>query len=333
MAGTTGIAWTDATFNPWIGCRKISPACKHCYAEVSTPARTLRHGGLEVWGPPATTERKRTSRANWLKPLAWNRTAERTGKRIKVFCASLADVFEDHPSLTAWRLELFALIEKTPLLDWQLLTKRPENMRAMLPPSWLKSPRENVWLGTTVEDQASADKRIPELLSTPAVVRFLSCEPLLSRVDLDPPLCQYCSDGGEVADGDPPWCVRCNSEAVFGHWLDACASATQSGINWVIVGGESGPGARPFDLDWARSIVEQCKWAGVAVFVKQLGLRAQGEWFRGDEPLPRTRLLYDARDRDPSKHRFMLEDLHGSDMNEWPADLRVRQFPKTGGAR
>lgn len=329
MGENSSIQWTDHTFNPWIGCQKISPACKHCYAEVSTPARTLRAGGLEVWGPPATTERKRTSRANWLKPLAWNRTAERTGKRIKVFCASLADVFEDHPAVAPWRAELFTLIERTPLLDWQLLSKRPENLREMLPASWLANPRPNVWLGTTVEDQASARDRIPELLATAAVVHFVSCEPLLEAIDLE-----------AVPDAEP--CEECG-EPVLTNFLDATQSCgcTVEGaepvacyaVEWVIVGGESGPNARPFNLAWARRLVEQGDRYAKPVFVKQLGLRAQGEWLRGDEPLPRTRRLFDARDADPTKHRFMLEDPHGGDPNEWPEDLRVQEFPTIGGGQ
>lgn len=330
MAEETSIQWTDHTFNGWIGCFKISDACKHCYAEVSTPARTLRAGGLEVWGPAAITERKKTSATNWKLPERWNRAALKAGRRARVFCSSLADVFEDHPSLAPWRAELFALIERTPALDWQVLTKRPENIRRMVPPSWLDAPRANVWFGTTVENQETADKRLPELLAVPAVVRFLSCEPLLAPVNLDPPRCQYCRDGGEIVDGDPPWCVRCDSEAVFGHWLDACAKENKRGVSWVIVGGESGPSARPFDLAWARAIVAQCKAAGVPVFVKQLGFRAQGEWLPPGTTGRRTIRLKDCRDPDETKHRFMLEDPHGGDISEWPADLRIREMPEVG---
>lgn len=229
-------------------------------------------------------------------------------------------------------------------------------------------PLPNVWLGVSVENQAVADERIPELLSTPAAVRFLSCEPLLGTVNLDPPLCQYCNDGGEIVDGDPPWCVRCDSEAVFGHWLDACASDTQPGINWVIVGGESGPNARPFDLAWARSIVEQCESAGVAVFVKQLGAEPvdgdalckcghtlTGHWLpfpapcrHGRRPAPSSpcEAVRQVVTPEPEgacpciafspideRHRVVLRDSHGGDPNEWPEDLRVQEFPTIGGAR
>lgn len=307
MAEDSAIEWTDHTFNPWIGCQKISPACKNCYAEVSTPARTLRAGGLEVWGPAASTERKRTSRANWLKPLAWNRAAERAGTRIKVFCASLADVFEEHPALVEWRRELFALIEKTPLLDWQLLTKRPENLRHMLPSLWLTWPRPNVWLGTTVEDRASACARIPELLATPAAVHFLSCEPLLEALDLE-----------NTTDGER--CEECG-ESVRTNFLNAtqsCACTIEGAepiacyaIGWVIVGGESGPGARPFDLAWARSIVDQCSTYETPVFVKQLGARPE---------------------MSPGPIAWPVVDSHGGDPGEWPADLRVREMPTVRGA-
>ncbi|MEY5060411.1 MAG: hypothetical protein RIS45_332, partial [Planctomycetota bacterium] len=143
MGDVTGIQWTDHTFNPWMGCQRVSPGCERCYAETLVTTR-LR---LPVWGPPKTTERKRTAVANWRKPLAWDRAAAKAGKRARVFCASLADVFEDHPAVAPWRTELFALIEQTPHLDWQLLTKRPENLRKMLPTAWLESPRPNVWLG------------------------------------------------------------------------------------------------------------------------------------------------------------------------------------------
>lgn len=307
MVQHSKIQWTEHTFNPWVGCQKVSEGCANCYAEVSRPANAARSKGLELWGPPSRATRQRTSAAVWREPLKWNRRAEKAGTAELVFCASQADVFEDARVVEAWRTELFQLIEATPYLTWQLLTKRPANLRAMLPSAWLRNPLPNVWLGTTVESQETAEARIPELLRAPAVVRFLSCEPLISAVDLDPPRCQYCSDGGEIMDEDPPWCVRCDSEAVFGHWLDACASPSQPGINWVIVGGESGPRARHFDLSWARSIVEQCKDASVPVFVKQLG----------SNPV-----------LSPGRISLPVLDSHGGDITEWPEDLRIRQMPE-----
>lgn len=317
MSEGTKIQWTNATFNPWIGCMKVSEGCKNCYAEVSTPTRVHREKGLELWGPPATTTRKRTSDANWKLPLRWDRAAAKAGTRTRVFCASLSDVFEDHPSLDAWRKDLFALIEATPNLDWQLLTKRPQNIRSMLPASWLESPRANVWFGATVESQEEADLRIPSLLKVPAAVRFLSMEPLLEDVDLR-------LDCIDCFEGEAGFLHKWNNP----HPCDyACGGIDIEGpIHWVIVGGESGHNARPFNLAWARSIVAQCKDVEVSVFVKQLGLRAQGDWLpvRGQAG---TYLLLDARDKDPAKHRFMLNDPHGGDMSEWPEDLRVREMP------
>lgn len=276
MGRDSGIQWTDHTFNPWMGCARVSPGCEHCYAETLVTGRMK----LPVWGPAKTTERKRTAESNWKKPLAWDRAAAKTGKRARVFCASLADVFEDHPSLAAWRTDLFALIERTPHLDWQLLTKRPENLLRVLPAAWLASPRPNVWLGTTVEDQQRARERIPRLRRVPASRHFLSCEPLLEGLSLAPYL-----DTSDLHD-----------EAARGHLA--------SPIDWVIVGGESGPGARPFNVGWARSLVAQCRAAGVPVFVKQFGARP----FDGAGTVA-------------------LRDSHGGDLAEWPADLRVREFP------
>lgn len=200
-----------------------------------------RYGRVK-WGPQGT--RQRTSVANWRKPLQWNRQAEREGRRFRVFCASLADVFEDRPELVPWRAELFGLIEQTPSLDWLLLTKRPENVVETLPTKWRPHKwgrlPDNVWIGTSVEDQSAADARIPHLLRIPARVRFLSCEPLLGLVDLGLPF---------VSD---------NPYMTLNH------------VDWVIVGGESGRKARPMDAGWARSLRDQCK-GQAAFFMKQMG--------------------------------------------------------------
>lgn len=258
MGENSKIAWTLHTFNPWVGCQRVSPGCEHCYAE----AYDKRVGGAKVtdvsagvamtykalrWGPKAP--RVRTSAANWRKPLAWNEAAAAAGVRHRVFCASLADVFEDRAELVAWRGELLEVIRTTPHLDWLLLTKRPGNVLRMLSSldadayaqsdveaelfHWLEawidgSPPANVWLGTTVEDQRRAEERIPELVAVPAAVRFLSCEPLLEELNLD-------------------------------RWLDEDKTGFVQLIHWVIIGGESGPGARPFDIGWARSLIGQCR--------------------------------------------------------------------------
>lgn len=250
VAETSTIEWTDATFNPWIGCTKVSPACDHCYAE----AMDFRFGGGH-WG--ARAARKRTSVAYWRQPLAWNRKAEKTGRRPRVFCASLADVF-DAEVPPEWRADLFGLIDATPHLDWLLLTKRPQIARKEMP----ATPRPNVWLGTTAETQAMADLRIPILLDTPAVVRFASIEPLLGPINL-----RNVGGGG--------WDLH---DALTGYWeddVDDVGSSTRWGhterLDWVIVGGESGHGARPMHPGWARDLRDQCQAAGVPFFFKQWG--------------------------------------------------------------
>lgn len=262
MGENTKIEWCHDTFNPWVGCEKVSPACKNCYAE----GWAKRTGKPNLW----KGERRRTSAANWRKPLRWNQTAicktcgyaevigsddcrncgnnfsAKNYQRRRVFCASLADVFEDRPELNYWRCDLFALIDQTPNLDWLLLTKRPENINKMVKCLTSKLP-DNVWLGTTVENQEQADKRRTHLSEVPAAVRFLSCEPLLGPVDLR----NLRSPMGDSARWD----------------------ALHGNIDWVICGGESGPNARPSHPDWFRSLRDQCVSAGVAFHFKQ-----HGEW-------------------------------------------------------
>lgn len=170
------IEWTDYTYNPWWGCARVSPACRSCYADTLA----TRYGHDQLWrrkGP-----RRMMSDAHWKQPLKWNRDAERDGTPKRVFCASMADVFEDHPDVVEARKRLWDLIDATPWLHWQLLTKRPENVASMAP--WGADWPENVWLGTSVENQRWAETRIPHLLAAPAKTRFLSCEPLLSELDL-----------------------------------------------------------------------------------------------------------------------------------------------------
>ena len=243
MAENTKIEWADHTFSPWTGCTKVSPACDHCYAEG-----WAKRSGHVKWG--SGQPRRRTSDANWRMPLKWNREAERTGVRPRVFCASLADVFDNEVD-PAWRADLFKLIADTQNLNWLLLTKRVGNVMKManevadmprlgshtghlIAHQWRNgSPPKNVWLGATVVNQEEADRDIPKLLAVPAAKRFLSIEPMLG-----PMLLQE-------------------------HAL--------SRIDWVIVGGESGPGARPIHPDWARSIRDQCAAAGVPFLFKQWG--------------------------------------------------------------
>ena len=256
ISRNTKIEWTHHTFNPWKGCSKVHTGCKFCYAEDLAGRRFGEYWEVE-WGPHG--KRSRTSAANWREPLKWNREAMEAGERHRVFCASLADVFEDRPELVDWRAELFELIDATQQLDWLILTKRPENVCKMWPDDRY---RENVWLGTSVSDQATADVWTERLIGlrhlTP--ILFLSVEPLIGPVTIP--------------------------------YLDQ--------IDWTIVGGESHRSpkiARRCDDEWIRSVVEQCRSAEVPVFVKQLGTRQE------------------------------LKHKKGGDMAEWPADLRVREFP------
>lgn len=263
MSENSKIEWTDHTFNPWEGCQKVGPGCDHCYAET----RNARFaGGTAInWGPGAP--RRRTSPANWRKPLSWNAAHgeffAQHGRRQRVFCASLADIF-DNAVDPRWRAELFDLIDATPNLDWLLLTKRIGNVAAMLEDvaarqfdlERLHSPaaRDNVWLGATIVNQEEADRDIPKLLAMAARVRFLSMEPLLGPVDLD----------------------RVYLDLPHAEWID-----------WVIVGGESGAGARPMHPDWTRSLRDQCAAAGVAFLFKQWGewLSAHQDGASEHEPL------------------------------------------------
>lgn len=222
MGERSKIEWTDHTFNPWVGCEKVSPACDHCYAE----AWAKRTGSPELW----SGFRRRTTAANWRGPVKWDRQAEQHGIRYRVFCASLADVFDNAVPM-AWREDLFALIDSTPHLDWLLLTKRVGNVLKMLGDMKRMRLPPNVWLGSTVVTQAEYDRDVPKLINIPAEVRFLSMEPLLESVDIT-------------------------------EW------ATE--IEWVIVGGESGSHARRMAPDWARSLRDQCQRNAVAFFMKQM---------------------------------------------------------------
>jgi len=239
VAENSKIEWTTHTFNPWIGCQKVSPGCDHCYAEA---LMDTRYHKVE-WGPHG--ERKRTSEANWKLPLRWARMTRSCAsstvgggagggpERPRVFCASLADVFDNQVPVL-WRRDLFALIRATPELDWLLLTKRPENMRKMLPSDWGEGYR-NVWLGTTCEDNDHYRSRYKHLSATPARVRFISYEPALGPLRLD-------------------WVP---SPRVFKP-------------DWVICGGESGAGRRMMDPAWARMVRDLCAKDGIAFFMKQM---------------------------------------------------------------
>lgn len=228
MAQNSSIEWTDHTFNPWWGCAKVSPACDHCYAELW--AKRMGHA---VWGREA--DRRFFSDAHWREPLAWNEEAQSERKRRRVFCASMADVFERRSELNAERMRLWQLIEGTPWLDWLLLTKRPQNIGDMVP--WSRKWPANVWLGTTIESQFFAEKRLPFLLKHPSAIRFLSCEPLLGSLELS-------------------------------TWFNKNGFYP---IDWVIAGGESGPSCRPMHPDWATKILFQCREKNIPFHFKQWG--------------------------------------------------------------
>ena len=291
MAEKTGIAWTDSTFNPWIGCTKVGPGCDHCYAEALD--KRHRWKGDTHWG--VGKPRMRTSRSNWAKPLAWNRARLKDGKTHRVFCASLADVF-DNEVPEEWRIDLFDLIHATPALTWLLLTKRIGNVQKMFPGGHY----DNAWIGATMVNREEARRDAPKLLAVQGFAkRFVSFEPAIEAVD----------------------------------WAEF------PGIDWIIVGGEStqaGHAARPFDLAWARTTVQQCKDAGVPAFVKQLGSMPIG-CFGGPGSVvcprchARTDLmgghLTDEECAKRSQHPIKLKDRAGADPDEWPEDLRVQEFP------
>lgn len=222
MGENSKIEWTDHTFNPWIGCQKVSPGCDHCYAEALMDTRW----GKVEWGPHG--ERKRTSDANWKLPLRWAKAARGSGPRPRVFCASLADVF-DNQVPAEWRSDLFALIEDTPELDWLLLTKRPENISKMLWPKWDHALPRNIWLGITAENQESFDRRWRILRDLPAAVTFVSMEPLLGPIFFRPAKPDWIICGGESGHGarmmDPSWvrdlrdqCAQQGTAFFFKQW-------------------------------------------------------------------------------------------------------------------
>ena len=249
----SSIEWTKNTFNPWLGCARVSPGCANCYAE----SRDQRFSGGIHWGRGAPRHRTST----WSQPRTWNRAAAREeasrpgpvvrGNRPKVFCASLGD-WLDAEVPAEWLADLLVLVVETPFLNWQLLTKRPANFRPRLEAArpliadeaararvgdWLDgNPPGNVWLGTTVEDQVRADERIPILCGLPAVVRFLSVEPLLGPVD-----------------------------------LATSRAGMRPEIHWVIVGGESGHGARRMAAAWVRALRDQAAEMEIPLFFKQWG--------------------------------------------------------------
>lgn len=324
------IEWTDETWNPTVGCSRVSPGCDRCYA-VRVAAREMQdaHRGLTKDGDWTGEVRCLPERLE--TPLRWR-------KPRRVFVDSMSDLF--HPDVPdEFIAQVFAVMGVARQHTFQVLTKRPQRMAAWVAGAsdpvlvagdaiaedrdsalssadrqrvrsatrawqpWAPWPLPNVWLGVSVEDQRYADLRIPHLLATPAAVRFLSIEPLLGPVDLSRVLGLEWSEIGEF-------------------WMQEMFAALQGRrvpIDWVIVGGESGPGARPLDIEWIRTILAQCTEAQVPVFVKQLGAQPgfkgePGSFHHYDEP---SGLFIKA-----------LDDKKGGNPDEWPDDLRVRQYPK-----
>lgn len=264
MAGETGIQWTDSTWNAWWGCQRVGPGCDHCYAE----ALDKRTGG-EHWG--AHAERRRTSLANWNEPVKWQRNADafeaKAGHRRRVFCGSMMDIMDNAVPLD-WSRDAFYRIEACDRLDWQLLTKRVGNVLGRVPERWVVDQwPQHVGLMITVVTQDECDRDIPKL-------RHLkhSC--------------------------GIPW-VGLSMEPL----IEPCKPDLDS-VDWVIVGGESGHGARPFDTAWAEAIVRQCESAGVRCFVKQLGANV----LKAGVACPKS-------------------DKKGGNMAEWPEAIRVREMP------
>lgn len=260
--GRTSIEWCDFTFNPWWGCSKVSPGCVNCYAEGLTKWRSPAEASWGVHGSRRTFGEK-----HWADPIKWDAQAEREGWRPRVFCASMADVFEEHRDVAEERARLWRLIEQTPHLDWLLLTKRPENVRFNVPTPWMADGfPANVWLGVSVEDQRRAEERVPLLLDLPARIRFLSCEPLLGPVTLRP---EWLRPDAIVCGRRTP-----SPESVEAIKSIIRAAARQMGVpllDWIIAGGESGAKARPMHPDWPRSLRDQAEAAGVPFLFKQWG--------------------------------------------------------------
>lgn len=353
MSDHTGIQWTSATWNPVTGCSKVSQGCKNCYALRDWP-RLSKNPRSPYYGRAFTDVQCHPERLD--QPLRWKRPR-------RVFVNSMSDLFhEDVPF--EFIDQVFAVMALAHQHVFQVLTKRPERLREYLASRFRPGriadamvglqpdrkgrigrtrygddwPLPNVHLGVSIEDQATADERIPLLLDTPAAVRWVSAEPLLGAVDFRNVARQH----GYASD------VLAGHRHDFGVPMENLPSR----IDWIVVGGESGPKARPCDVEWIRSVVRQCQAVGVPAFVKQLGASVLDRNDRGFEAEIETDVEtgepadseawptpYDI-DLCPHGHderyqgadcRVVLRDRKGGDPSEWPADLRVREWPLVDG--
>jgi len=309
MSGGTKIEWTEATWNPVVGCTRVSAGCDHCYAVTMTHRLEAmgqeKYTGLTVLNGRGERHFNGVVRCD---EAALGKTLRH--KRPKVyFVNSMSDLFHRDVSVDFIAF-VFMEMHFGRRHTYQILTKRPDRMADVMPAvrermlellteamggdsGIVEWPLSNVWLGTSVENQQAADERIPHLLKVPAAVRFLSCEPLLGPVNIANVECWLTAETGALPLGSKPKC----------------------GIDWVIVGGESGKGARPCDIQWIRGIVSQCKAARVPCFVKQLGAKVSG------------RDLEHPDNEGYGVHDVRLDHPKGGDPSEWPEDLRVREFP------
>jgi protein gp37 len=305
MSGTTSIEWADKVWNPVTGCNKVSQGCKNCYAKTLHDMRHKAYlAGAKLpkqYAVPFETVQLHPDRLD--DPLHWRKPA-------RIFVNSMSDLF--HPNVPDEFIdEIFGIMELCTWHTFMVLTKRPERMLKLTKGTESFFP-ENVWLGVSVEDQKAADERIPLLLQTPAEVRFVSCEPLLGEVDLNIGVCPECGGCGETSwhyfqDDGMDTCDACGGNGTAVDKLD-----------WVIVGGESGPGARPMHPKWALDIRNQCVEAGVPLFFKQWG-----EWKlirdAGEDPMPENERLWE---RVGKKAAGRL--LGGREWSDFPK-VRVRE--------
>lgn len=302
MAETTGISWCDHTSNIAIGCTKVGPGCDNCYAErddLRRYSKTLGGATKEIpiihWGPGAPRHFRLDA---WTKDIfAWNRKAHAAGVRRRVFIDSLSDFFDNE---WPWQIrdQAWAVMRQCTALDFLIATKRPGNIAGMLPPEWAAfGPFPNVWILVSIVTQEEADRDIVKFLAVPAAVHGLSIEPQLEHVDVRMYLTRRFLLGADCLPG----------------------------VDWVICGGESGSKARPFNVGWARSLRDQCAIAKVPFFMKQVGANPYTDepdlTFGGESELARKHIDH------PTRWAPVLKDRAGADPEEWPADLRIQQFP------